>query len=272
MRQQTNFDKWIRWGTERRRWSHNTATLYQRRARAAHGWMRSQGWSGLSRGRPEHWYSWWSSLPDTPASRNLARNALTAYGDWLVDTGQRATNPAADIPHWREPKAVPRTLSEAEARRVARLVATTTDRTAAGVTLMMYGGLRISEACRVQWRDVVDGWVTVTGKGGQQRRVPLGDGWSVLRRWRLACPSSVWVLPVEDHPIHPNTLRHHVRRWTGHRPHALRHTAATELLTASADLRLVQDFLGHASPATTARYAQVRPNRMADAVQRMYAS
>lgn len=262
---------WVRWGVETRRWTGETPELYRRRAVAAHGWMRGEGWHGLSRGRSEHYYAWWQSLPETAASRNLGRKVLVAYGAWLVESGQRTSSPATGIPSWRLPRSVPKALSALEARRVASLVQPMTTRTATAVALMLHCGLRISETANLQWRDVEDHWLTIVGKGGVERRVPVSPDLRVLLlRWRLACEPSQWVLPGPSGQISTNTLRQHVVDLTGHRPHSMRHTAATELLGATGDLRMVQEYLGHASAQTTAIYAHVRPERMAEAVARMY--
>lgn len=265
-------DEWIRWGVERRRWTGTTPALYRARAVAAHRWMRAQGWHGLSRGRSEHYEAWWSSLPDTPASRNLGRKVLHAYGCWLVESDRRTACPAVGLPTWRPPRSVPRALDEVEARRVAALVVAHVDLSHVAAALMHLAGLRVAEACGLQWHDVSGGWLTVRGKGGAVRTVPMRDDLrSLMRRWRLACPSSVWVLPGPNGHLATQTVRGRVVRLTGHNPHVGRHTAATELLSATGDLRIVQEFLGHASPATTAIYSKVRPGRLAEGVQAMYA-
>jgi integrase/recombinase XerC len=265
-------DAWVQWGVERRRWTGTTPELYRRRAMAAHRWMRDQGWHGLSRGRPEHYYGWWQQLPDTAASRNLGRKVLHAYGCWLVEVGQRRSCPAADIPSWREPRRPPQALDAAEARRVVGEILSACDVAHVAAALMHLAGLRVAEVAGLQWCDVAGPWLRVSGKGGTVRSVPMRtDLHQMMRRWRLACPSPVWVCPGPGGHLSTQWLRGRVVEVTGHNPHVGRHTFATELLESSGDLRLVQQALGHASPATTAIYATARPGRMAEAVERMYA-
>jgi site-specific recombinase XerD len=147
-------------------------------------------------------------------------------------------------------------------------------------------GLRISEACHLQARDIDSraGLVHVrNGKGGKSRCVKLGDRLlrTLRRYWRVAEPRRPWLFPAQrlvgpgrvdphrrwaDHPIAPDTVRSRLHRLAQRAglqrrvtPHDLRCTYATWLLEAGVDLRTVQVLLGHASPETTARYTRVRP-------------
>lgn len=258
----------MQWGINYRGWTGRTPQIYRWRVEAADRWMRQQGLIGVKRGRAEHWRAWWESLPGSASSRNVGRKALANYGEYMVTIGYRASNPADGIPTWRQPPSVPRALSAVESRRVAALAASQTSLGSVGVTLMLHCGLRIGECVALRWIDHDGEWLTVTGKGSKVRRVPTPDPVvSALRRWRVASLDPVWILPVSV-----NTLRRHVKTLAGHTPHSYRHSAATELLEVTGDLGLVQDFLGHASPATTRIYAQVRPDRLASSVQKMYAA
>lgn len=263
--------EFARWGHSERRWSENTAGQYVRRCRAAEQWIRDDGGPTLLRSRTDHLRAWWDTLPDTSTSRNQARKALVAFGDWLVATKRRRANPAADLPTWHQPRGLPRPLDPAEAERVRALVRQTVSPAGTAVALMLWCGLRIHETAEMGWRDYDGSWLRVCGKGGHVRRVPAPkEVQSILRRWRLACPSSAWVLPGMYGPVSTGHLRRQVIALTGHAGHVYRHTAATALLHESGDLRLVQDFLGHADPATTAGYTKISPTRMAEAVELMY--
>ena len=140
--------------------------------------------------------------------------------------------------------------------------------------LLYAAGLRVSELCGLDRGDVdLRGrTVTVLGKGGKQRRVPIHDaarrGAARLAR-RRARPT--WTGPPEAVFVNRRGARlgpRDVRRILDRRaaspthPHALRHTYATHLLDGGADLRVVQELLGHASLATTQVYTHVSKERL----------
>ena len=146
---------------------------------------------------------------------------------------------------------------------------------------LLYGsGLRVSEVCSltVEDLDLRHGWLSVWGKGAKQRRVPLSaPAVDVLRAWVGAgrtAALAAWPSADGAHDAlfvnrrgRPLTPRD-VRRILDHRspvpthPHALRHTYATHLLDGGADLRAVQELLGHADLATTQIYTHVSRERL----------
>ncbi|MBX7268467.1 tyrosine recombinase XerC [Micromonospora sp. Llam7] len=165
--------------------------------------------------------------------------------------------------------------------------AATIDRTGEAVLLrdrvlleLLYGtGVRVSEACGLDLADVDQGRrvVRVRGKGGRERAVPYGlpaqralDEW--LRRGRpwLAVRGSrdALLLGARGGRLHPTTVRRIVGRYAEAaglprtNPHALRHSAATHLLEGGADLRVVQELLGHSSLASTQVYTHVSVERL----------
>ena len=135
---------------------------------------------------------------------------------------------------------------------------------------ILYGsGVRVSELCTLQL-DQVDldaGALSVWGKGSKARRVPLSQpAVAALERW-LGVRSDV-VPPDAGHqrgkPLTPRDVRRVLDRRspTPTHPHALRHTFATHLLDGGADLRAVQELLGHSDVATTQRYTHVSRDRL----------
>jgi len=147
-------------------------------------------------------------------------------------------------------------------------------------------GLRISEVCALRMEDIdaTAGLLHVRrGKGAKPRSVQLGDTHlHLLRRyWKIESPGRTWLFPAQrmsapgridrtnrwaDHPVATDTIRarlHAITRSAGVKrtvtPHDFRRTYATWLLEDGVDLRVVQVLLGHASPETTCRYTQVRP-------------
>lgn len=139
---------------------------------------------------------------------------------------------------------------------------------------LLYGsGLRVSELCSldVDSIDVAAQAITVWGKGGKQRRVPMSDAAvDALHQWmrhRGECieASSPALFPNSvGRRLGPRDVRRIVDRRSpiGTHPHALRHTFATHLLDGGADLREVQELLGHSDVATTQRYTHVSKDRL----------
>jgi site-specific recombinase XerD len=141
---------------------------------------------------------------------------------------------------------------------------------------LLYGsGLRVSEVCTLRPGDLdlPRGRVTVWGKGSKQRTVPLSaPAVAALRRW-LAQPEAETPGPDGRPPLFVNQrgralTPRDVRRIVDRRsptpthPHALRHTFATHLLDGGADLRAVQELLGHADLSTTQIYTHVSRERL----------
>jgi integrase/recombinase XerC len=127
-------------------------------------------------------------------------------------------------------------------------------------------GLRVSELASLTVGDVSGDIVIVTGKGGKRRMVPLGrpaqralDAYLMDGRGHIAgteAGSALWV-GARGSKMGPRSLRRAVSRHVATFPHALRHSFATHLLEGGADLRTVQDLLGHADLATTQIYTAV---------------
>ena len=140
---------------------------------------------------------------------------------------------------------------------------------------VLYGsGVRVGELCGldVDSLDLAAGAVTVWGKGGKQRRVPLSvpaiDAlrvWLETRRDVVAAKTGAALFGNErGMRLSPRDVRRIIDRRSQRptHPHALRHSFATHLLDGGADLRVVQDLLGHSDVATTQRYTHVSKQRL----------
>ncbi|MET8907318.1 tyrosine-type recombinase/integrase [Micromonospora sp. NPDC004551] len=145
---------------------------------------------------------------------------------------------------------------------------------------LLYGtGVRISEACGLDVTDVDQARrvVRVLGKGGRERAVPYGvpaqralDAWLAQGRPALAVPRSerALLLGARGGRLNPTTARRIVAGYADAAglprvtPHGLRHSAATHLLEGGADLRAVQELLGHSSLASTQIYTHVSVERL----------
>jgi integrase/recombinase XerC len=231
------------------------------------------------------------------ARRTIARKAaavrgflryLRRRGVIEVDPGRSLRSPKGDARLPRVPRqAEAAAMLDAAAARVEDLPGESDDPIAAALARrdlaileVLYGaGLRVSECCGLQIPDcdLGRGLVTVLGKGAKIRRVPLGDvGVAAVSQWLdhgrpvLATPDSppqaVFLARrggqlstrdahrvVTDHPLADGRTLH---------PHALRHAYATHLLEGGADLRAVQEMLGHADLATTQIYTHLTRDRL----------
>ena len=178
-------------------------------------------------------------------------------------------------PQARRP--LPRALSAVDARAVAEDIGEASDtafaqaRDAALMTLLYGAGLRINEALSLNVGDLpaADDALRVTGKGGKQRIVPLLPAVrAAIADWLKLHPSpgrgEPLFLGVQGGRLNAGVVQKKLRdfrRLNGlpehATPHALRHSFATHLLAGGADLRSIQELLGHASLSTTQRYTDV---------------
>jgi integrase/recombinase XerC len=221
------------------------------------------------------------------AKRSVARKtaALRRYFAWLCRTGIVPADPARALSAPRGEARLPRVLSADD-------LAAVLDRPKPGddmvgrlrddaVLELLYGcGLRVGEVCGLDLGqlDLHRRSVTVTGKGGKSRQLPLGEPavdavgtW--LHRGRAAFLAAYPPAGSDDPAVFFNRrgvrlTPRDVRRLLDRRaptpthPHALRHSFATHLLDGGADLRTVQELLGHADLATTQIYTHVSRERL----------
>jgi integrase/recombinase XerC len=232
------------------------------------------------------------------ARATLQRRAAAArvFFGWLQQTGRIPTNPAATL---RSPKAVrllPPTLDRAEAQRMlARATASAEEaggpaglRDVAILEVLYASGIRVSELCGLDVGDLDRDRrvVRVLGKGDKERTVPMGapawralDVWLDVGRRQLATVESgaAAFIGEQGRRIDQRVVRRIVHRALRSvdgapdlGPHGLRHAMATHLLEGGADLRSVQEILGHASLATTQIYTHVTNDRLRRAFQQAH--
>ena len=206
------------------------------------------------------------------ARRSVARKA-SAVRSFLADAvrrGRLAANPAELMTQPRRPRSLPRALPQSLVRSLLEEIGGEEPsdlRDRALLEVLYATGLRVGELASLRMADVARGqFLRVTGKGGRTREVPVGDpartaldsylGWA---RPRLAGPGAgdaLWV-GRQGGPLGPRGIRRVVRRRAETFPHALRHSFATHLLEGGADLRAVQEMLGHVELATTQIYTSI---------------
>jgi integrase/recombinase XerD len=223
----------------------------------------------------------WAGL--APASLARKASALRQFYGFLVDEGLRGDDPSKALPRPRTRRPLPRLLSHAEIDALFRQAEEEAVPGAApairnlALLEMLYGsGLRASELVSLPLAAVPRDapFLTVTGKGGQQRMVPVsGRARTALSRWLEVRPSGSRLLfPSGGKTGHLSRVRlfQLLRALAGRAgvmpdkvsPHVLRHAFATHLLEGGADLRVLQTLLGHADIATTQIYTHVDSARL----------
>ncbi|MEP6661975.1 MAG: tyrosine recombinase [Acidimicrobiales bacterium] len=216
------------------------------------------------------------------ARRTIARKASTLrrYFAWLQRTGRIEHDPARSLSAPKGDARLPRVLrgDELEALLEPRSpMPELGDRRDDAVLELLYGcGLRVSELCGLDVDDVdlAGRAVVVWGKGAKQRRAPLGEpATDAVNAW-LAHARGAFVegsqagaalfINRRGHRLTPRDVRRILDRRASAptHPHALRHTFATHLLDGGADLRAVQELLGHADVSTTQIYTHVSRERL----------
>jgi integrase/recombinase XerC len=216
--------------------------------------------------------------PLSPRSISQALSSIRAFHRWL-DRRRDAPNAAVALVRGpRLPHSVPRPVSEDQAAGLIEEAAEDIDREPweaardeALLTLLWGCGLRISEALSLTRADApLAESLRITGKGGKVRMAPVlpavreaVDGYVAVLPFALAPEERLFRAPRGGaySPRHAQALMQTLRGRLGlpasATPHALRHSFATHLLGAGADLRAIQELLGHASLSTTQRYADV---------------
>jgi integrase/recombinase XerC len=229
------------------------------------------------------------------SSRSLARHlsTLRAFFRWACSEGHLAKNPAKGLPAPRVPKTLPRalTLADTDALLESPEEGTFPERDRALFELLYAAGLRVAEAAALDLEelDLSSRLARVTGKGNKERIVPFGEEAEEALRAYLPARSARrrrYGNPGEGEPLFVNarggrlTTRSMARLLktrlraaglpTAISPHALRHTFATHLLSAGADLRTIQELLGHASLSTTQKYTHLDAARLRDVYRRAH--
>jgi integrase/recombinase XerC len=234
----------------------------------------------------------WEQAEAGIAATTLQRriSSLRGFTSWAHQKDLLPTDPAATLRPPKKPRTLPRVLSQQQASEaLASLQQRTTANDPAAlrdwaiVELLYSSALRVGEVCGANVGDVDTHTetVTVVGKGNKQRVVPVGrPALAALARYLERGRPGLWsetsgdalFLGIRGGRINPRTVYELVSRLLGPYPgagprgaHTLRHTAATHLLDNGADLRSVQELLGHASIGTTELYTHVSIERLREA-------
>ncbi|HBL30065.1 MAG TPA: tyrosine recombinase XerC [Acidobacteria bacterium] len=223
-----------------------------------------------------------SQAPMLSAVRSLFRYACLQ--------GMLAANPAQAVRTPKIPKTLPRHLRPGEVENLLEAPAAgevrderLARRDQAILELLYAAGLRVSELVGLDWQaiDLSARVLRVRGKGNKERMVPFGrPAAEALRHWlevweslRAGAPEDLGSEPVflnhRGGRLTDRSIRNILDRWVdqaavarGVHPHTMRHTFATHLLEAGADLRTIQELLGHSSLSTTQKYTHLEVERL----------
>jgi integrase/recombinase XerD len=266
----------------------NTVAAYTRDLDQAAAFLARRGvrgWRAVTGADASAWIHSLSGARYTPASLARKLAALRMLARFLVREKVRDDDFTALLTGPKRTRRIPATLSEEE---VARLVTAPVGggafalRDHALLELFYSSGLRVSElsGLMLQQVDLQHGFVRVFGKGAKERVVPIGGRARDALATYLASGRSHLVKPRTGSQFFLNKngtalsrvalwkiVKAHARRAgiaKNVKPHALRHSFATHLLTGGADLRAIQEMLGHASISTTQIYTAVEPQRLLD--------
>jgi integrase/recombinase XerC len=235
------------------------------------------------------------------ARASIARRvaAIHTFYRWAVLDGRSAVDPSSLLGRPKVVHRLPTVLRPREADALVEappLEVGSDERDEVGAVALrdrailelLYGsGLRVSEVAglTVDGVDLARGRVRVFGKGSKEREVPMSDpavqgvrDWLAAGRGVLAAPgSAAMFFNRKKRPIGTRDIRALVEGYSGRllpgrrvTPHTLRHSYATHLLEGGADIRAVQELLGHASVATTQRYTHVSRTRLFEAYERSH--
>lgn len=242
-----------------------------------------------------------SFVRDGAAAATVRRKLAAArtFFRFLVREGVVVDNPFALLRGVRKAKTLPKTLSATDIDRFMSqpgkdfeagvLSEFAFARDVAVFEVLYSTGCRVSEVASARWRDadLARGAMIVTGKGSKQRLVILGSrAVEALRRYRemveerdpsMTAPDALVFLSDRLLPLTPRFIERRMKRYLAEAelpaditPHKLRHSFATHLLDAGADLRSVQEMLGHASLSTTQIYTHVSVERLKNAYMKAH--
>ena len=284
-------EEYLTWLAVERGRSRNTLSAYRRDLGAYTAWLaaRPRALADVTEGDVNAYVGELRVSGRAPASVARAVAVLRNLHRFLAEEGRSPTDPAANVSAPRVPAGLPKPLTEEEVTSLLDAVLGNEpvhlrDR---AVLELLYGtGMRISELCGLSLGDLdsAAGIVRVFGKGAKERVVPVGrPALAATQEWLGASgrPRMVparWARRGDAEAVFLNQRGSRLSRQAGWAivsgygaraglqgslsPHVLRHSCATHMLDHGADLRVVQEMLGHASISTTQVYTKVSTERL----------
>ncbi len=210
--------------------------------------------------------------PLKPASRNRKTASVRGFVRWLADEKWIANSLEHKLYNARLPQRIVNFLSVDEAMALLKSLH---EPRAKALVLLLYGaGLRVSEACQLKRKNLIESGraLRVLGKGGRERLVALPEAaWRAL----IALPDQGEYMLGGETALHPRAAYEIVRQaglaaglLRPLHPHALRHSYATHMLSSGADLRVLQELLGHKSLAATQKYTHLTIDQLARTLEK----
>lgn len=215
-----------------------------------------------------------SWAPLSPASRNRKTACLKSFFKWLFSEKHIDDDLAAQIFSPKVPQKIPHFISVDEVMAVIKAIQNSNGnkqnniRDLCLVLLLYGGGLRVSEACQLKWRQIKfkEQSLLIRGKGDKERYIALPKAsFTALQKMP---PSNEYVFGAK--PLNPRLAYNIIRRWgikaglnKSLHPHALRHSFATHMLSSGTDLRVLQELLGHESLIATQKYTHLSMDALA---------
>lgn len=283
-------ESFLSWMASERGRSANTLTAYRRDLQAWTGWLGEHGLDlhTVDRRAVERFVHERRNSGAAPSSVARMLAAMRMLHRFMADEGMRRDDPTADIDGVKVPAGIPHPLSADEVQRLIGAVSgvdAVALRDRALIEFLYATGARISEACGMSLADLDRDHrlVRLFGKGSKERIVPFGRSAAAamgewIERGRPQMEPDRWARRGDQEAVFLSPRGGRLSRqsaWNvvkkygdrigvGDRlsPHVLRHSCATHMLDGGADLRIVQEMLGHASISTTQVYTKVSQERL----------
>lgn len=215
----------------------------------------------------------WLAAKPSAITRWCYFTNLRAFFSWLLLTGQRDTNPTLVIASPKRPKYQPRPVPFIHIEKV--LSQPLRSRTRKMILLAAFAGLRVSEIARIRGSDYdpATGILTVLGKGGQLKAIPLH---AELQAEFISMPRRGWWFPspYRDGPIYGQSVGYTIQRAFRQQgiviqAHQLRHSFGTSLIEKGVNLRVAQELMRHENITSTALYTQITVDQKQTAVNQL---
>ena len=261
-----------------RRASTHTVSAYRRDLQATGDWLGQRGftaWTHISTADLREYLAHRHRSGAKPASLARLAAALRSFYTWQMRQGRAEANPASDLRAPKKPAKLPDTVDVDDLARLLDAPAEDTleIRDLALLELFYSAGARLAEVAGLDRSDVdlAEGEARVIGKGNKERRVPVGrkavaalQRWLAVRDTLAGADTDALFVSQRGTRLSRRSIAARMERWAvAHglpvhlHPHKLRHSFATHLLESSADLRAVQELLGHANISTTQIYTHL---------------
>jgi len=268
----------------------NSLAAYARDLAKLQAWAEKNRFDLLTLTRNEL-REWLIDLGRSKLSENSKRRLISSmrgFYKFLMTDGHITANPADDLVSPQKGFYLPKFLNQSEIETLLSQPDVSTEiglRDRAILELMYASGLRVSEAADMKLKDLdLDlGVLTTTGKGSKTRRVPIGTSaveWAksylAVRRQKENIEVDNVFVTTLGRPINRQIIYELIKRYAGQcglegvSPHTLRHSFATHLVQNSADIRSVQQMLGHADISTTQIYTHMTDAHLRKSYERFH--